>query len=210
MNRLADFCDAVFGEKNKGCVARAEIVDQFSAHRIQFRQIGHDPRIIRPVFLQAIIQMRKIDQRKGRVVALIHFDRRIGDPLCRLDRRCRSPEIEQWELPELLLQFRPEARRVGPDVWQLQTACRVHRPWGDGVIGGRIHRVPPADVGAGECGIPRPGDVPELRLPNQRVGLFPEFDFAFVAKVPPVADDAVIGRPCAGEVGGLNGGRDGG
>ena len=68
----------------------------------------------------------------------------------RLDRRPRSPEVEERKRPELRLQLVAQIGRRGVDVGQLPAVGRIHRPRRDGVVRGRVHVVPPEQVGAGE------------------------------------------------------------
>ena len=63
---------------------------------------------------------------------------------------------------------------------------------GDGIVCGGVHVVPPEEIGAGEVGVEVFGDVPEFGGLDECVGLSPEFDFAFIAEVPTVADDTVV------------------
>ena len=91
-----------------------------------------------------------------------------------------------------------------PAVGDFASVRRVHRPRRHRVVRRRVHVVPPADVGAGEARIDLPGDLPEFGPLDQMVGLPPELDLALVAKVPAVADDAVLAGPGAGEISGLH------
>ena len=210
VDRLTDLGDPVLGEEDDRCATRGVVVNQLAADCVELGEIGLDARVGGAELLQAIVEVGKVDEGEGGIVGAIDLNGGVGDPLGGFDAGGRSPEIEEWELAELLLELGAKVRGMGPDVGELQAAGGVHGARGNGVIGGGIHRVPPADIGAGERWILRFGDVPDFGLLDEGIRLLPEFDFRFIAEVPAVGDDAVIGGPLAGEVGGLNRGGDGG
>src|SRR5262249_16221064 len=135
---------------------------------------------------------------------LIDEQRRVGDPLRRLDRRRGPPEFEQRELTQPLLQLFAQIGWLRPYIRDFSAIDWIHRPRRDGVIAARIHRVPPADVGAGEVRIKLLGGFPDPRALPELVRLPPELDLAFVAEIPAVSDDPVLARPSAREIGRLH------
>ena len=64
--------------------------------------------------------------------------------------------------PEPLLQLVAQLGRIGVDVGQLAAVGRIHRPRRHRDVGGRVHVVPPEQLGAGERGIAPARGFPQL------------------------------------------------
>ena len=202
--------DAVLGQHHDAHAARLVEADEVAADGVDLAHVGGDAGVGGAVFLQPVVQVRQVDEaERGRVV-LLDVLRRVGDPAAGADGGVRPPELEQRERPETLLEHPPQIERPRVHVRQLAPVRRVHRPRRDGHVDGRVHVVPPEQVGARERRVDRARRLPYLRTLDEVVRLPPELHLALVAEVPPVPYDPVLGRPRARQVRRLHGARDGG
>ena len=132
-------------------------------------------------------------------------DRRIRNPSSAGDVRTRAPELKERERSERPRESIAKVGRVGEAVRDLSAIGSVDRSRGHHVVAGGVHRIPPADVGAGHRRVSSSGGLPEFFSLDQRVGLLPELNFAEISIKPAVSHDAVFGRRHAGEHAGLHG-----
>ena len=183
-----DPCAVVFGVR-----------DEFAADVVHRPQITGDRRVVRPNALQAVIQMRQIDQRKRRLARFADMDRGSRDPFAGGDRGRRPPKGEQGKGTQELRQFVPQLRRRRIAVRQLAAVRAIDRAPCDANVSARIHVVPPEHVGAGKSRVARSRRVPKLFVADERRRLAPEPDLRQVAEIPAVADDPVLVRQDAGQ-----------
>lgn len=69
--------------------------------------------------MQAIVEVREVDEGEGWVVLLVDLDGSVRGPLGGLNGRARAPEAVEREGTEAALELLPQARRVGVDVGDL-------------------------------------------------------------------------------------------
>ena len=159
----------------------------------------------RPLLLELVVEVREVHERQRRVELDVDDLRGLGDPLRRVDRRRRPPELEQRELAELGLQAVAQVAGLRVAVGDLAAVGGIHRPRRHGHVGRRVHREPPAQVRAAHV-----GRLPHLRRLHEPVRLLPQPHLHRVPEQPAVADRAVPARRQPGQVRALDGGGDGG
>jgi hypothetical protein len=103
--------------------------------------------------LQAVIQVRQVDEIESGRVAFVGPLGGLGDPAATLDAGQRTPEVEQGEAAKRILQCGPQVGRLGVDVGDRAAVGPVDGTLGNGVVGARVGVVAPEEVGAGEVGI---------------------------------------------------------
>src|SRR5947207_1782449 len=86
----------------------------------------------------------------------------------------------------------------------------VDRPRGDGDVGARAERIPPAEVRGAKARSGHARGLPYLLALDELVVLAPEEDLAEASEEPPVAHDPVLARREAREHAGLDRTGDGG
>ena len=175
--------------------------DQLAAQPVDLPQIGGDPRVVGvgAVFLQAIVEMRQVAQRKRRPTALSHMPCRPGDPARGIEVGARPPELEQGKRAEKAVELVVQLGRLGIVVGDLAAVGGVHRPRRGADVRCPVHVVPPEHVGAGERRIAPPARLPQLLPGHQAVGLLPQRHLGEVAKVPAIGHDAMVARQAAGQ-----------
>src|SRR5882672_12572052 len=204
MNLPRNGLNSILGENYNPGPARAKMIHQFSQHPIQILKLAANPWIIRTPFLQAIVQMREINQSQRRIKFLIDTNCCVGDPLRGPDRCHRPPKLKEWELAQFLLQLVAKFGRIRIDIRNLSPIGWIHGPRGDRPVCAGVHVVPPEQIGAGELWVLLLRAIPDLGPSYEPVGLLPELDLALIAEVPAVADDTVLRRPGSGQISRLN------
>ena len=205
-----DVAQAVLRQDDDLYAPRLVEADEIAAELVDLLDVDGRRRGARPNALQVVVEVREIDERERWRELLLDVLRRLGNPARRLDGRFRSPETEERKRPELRLQLVAKSGGRGVDVGQLPAVGEIHRPRRDAVVRGRIHVVPPEEVGARERRVGRLRALPDLRRLHEPVRLLPELDLRVLARVPAVADDAVRRGVAAGQVVGLGRAGDGG
>lgn len=72
-----------------------------------------------PVLLQAVVEVREVDEGEGGVVLLVDLDGRVGRPLGGFDGRARAPKAMEGEGAQAALELLAQARRARVDVGDL-------------------------------------------------------------------------------------------
>ena len=89
------------------------IGDDLATDAVDRPQIGCDGGMVGADALQAVVEMRQVDQRQRWFSGLADVERGASDPLARGDGRGRAPEAEQRERAEQPRQFVPQCGRRG-------------------------------------------------------------------------------------------------
>ncbi len=131
---------------------------------------------------------------KDRGIELFNGHGSIADPPGRGDGGGGTPEAKKGEGAEAPGKDLPQVRRLGIAIGQLSPVGTVYGTGGNAPVRISGHVVPPETVGAGEGRIYGPPHLPDLFPLNEPVRLAPEKNLGQIAKIPAVADDAVLRR----------------
>ena len=93
LDRIAQRLDPVLGENEHAHVARPEVVDQVAGDVVDGAELAGDRRVVGPEPLQAVVEVRQVDEGQRRQVLLL------DEPLGALDLKLR--QSMQLELKEL-------------------------------------------------------------------------------------------------------------
>ena len=83
-------------------------LDQLVDHGVYRPQIVSHARDDGSEFLQVVVQVREVDERQRRALLLLDLLRGLRDPAGGIDRRPRTPELEERERSELCLKLVPQ------------------------------------------------------------------------------------------------------
>ena len=210
--------DAVFGEQDDLHVALLEEEDELADEVVNEREVAGDIRVLRAEALEAVIEVREIDEVQRGLELILNPFRGLGYPARRavggsggrLHACVRSPETGERKLAEVVLDALADVVRPGVNVEELAPVRRIHGARRDGPVGGGIHVIPPEKLRAGERVVVCAQLVPELAPVDEAVGLLPELHFGQLAIIPAVGDDAVLRGLGARDVVRLRGGGEGG
>src|SRR5438094_1670207 len=120
--------------------------------------------------LQIVVQVRQVNQAEARMIFVLNPFAGFGDPAGGCIRRPlrsgdagrRSPKSGKGKFPEILFYLRPHGKWRGINTEHLAAIGGIDRPGSNGVVGARIHVVPPEKFGAGESRIARSQILPDL------------------------------------------------
>ena len=209
VDRLRDFRDAVLGEDDSFRTDRIGGLDDTSDFGVDQFDLAVDRRGFGAEPLEAVVEVREIDQGEGGGFFADEVGTHLCDPATAGDVGSGSPEFQEGKEAVALLVFVPQFGGLTVGVEDLASVggiagSRGHRP-GDG----GVHVVPPEEFGGGVRGIASEGGLVDPFGLNEMVRLFPEKNFGEVAAVPAVGDNAVLAGELAGEECGLRGAGDG-
>ena len=194
LDRAASLGDPVLAEHDDLVAAGARVFHERAGDLVQLARGLQRLRPTRAEPLVVVVEVRQVDEQQVELLVVEHDLRRVRDPCRRLDVRRRPPVLEQRELAQRAGQVVVELGRERVAVRRLATVGVVDGPRRDGQVGGRAHRVPPAQVRGAEAGLGAARGLPDLLALHELVVLAPQEHLAEVAEVPAVADDAVVGR----------------
>jgi hypothetical protein len=213
VNRLPDRHNAVLREDQDVDVPFPVSGDEIAHYAVDPAQIRVQSRVARSQALQAVIQMRQVNQTQVGTLSCLYPDRGVGDPagsrlgrsVGRRNTRSRPPKGGEGELAKALLNLGSQGIRPGIDIEDLPAVSRVLRARGDAEVRAGIQVEPPKQFCAGESRVPLAQPFPDLRRADQMIRLLPKMDLGQVAVEPAVPHDPVGGRGGAGEIVGLCG-----
>ena len=199
VNRSGNRCDRVFGQRNDIGTDLARRRNTLARFCVDLKDVRRHFRIIRPQSLQAIVQVRQIDQRQRWPVLFHHIDRSLSNPARTCDIGTGTPESSQRKDTEFFLKLVAQLRWLAVGIENFSTVRRVtrsrrHRPFDIG-----IHVVPPEHFRSGIGRIASFSFVIDPVTLNQSIRLPPKQDFGKVAKIPAIANDSVFARQSSGQ-----------
>jgi len=177
--------------------------NQLAADAIDRANVLPDARIIWTEPLEVVVEMGQVGEEERRRMPLVHLDRRLRDPLARFDVRLRAPETKKWKRSQLSDKPCAQVDRLAVDIQNLPAVRRIDWPRRHRPVRRAVHVEPPEHVRDGHRRIDLSRAVPHTLARHQRVRLLPEHHLRQIAKVPAVADDAVVARHQAREIGRL-------